>query len=240
MTRLAHLSDLHLNGTEERRVRFALALEKAEALGAEHLILTGDLTADGTDKQFEEVAQALGRWRPGFVTLVGGNHDLAHKDWKAAILSTSLSRYYATSVPGGGHAALGDCEIYPVSTQYPRRALVFRALGQITDYDLAVLQVVSERERVRPIVVAMHHGPQWHPLQFFDGLTNRSEMISLLERAPNITILCGHDHRALDLHDGRIYTAASVADHDDPLRLYDVVRNKVVPVYRSADPGRYL
>jgi 3',5'-cyclic AMP phosphodiesterase CpdA len=240
VTRIAHLSDLHLNGTEERRVRFALALEKAARGGAEYLILTGDLTADGTDKQFEEVSASLAGWPVGRVTLIGGNHDLAHKDWKAAILSTSLGRFAKTSVPGGGHADLYDCTIYPVSTQYPRRALVFRALGQITDYDLAMLGVVAERERVRPIVVAMHHGPQWHPLQFFDGLTNRSEMISLLERAPNITILCGHDHRALDLHDGRIYTAASVADHDDPLRLYDVVGNRIVPVYRSADPGRYL
>src|SRR4029077_2742642 len=177
MTRIAHLSDLHLNGSDERRLRFALALEKALAGGAEHLVLTGDLTADGTDAQFEELSSSLGRWRVGCVTLVGGNHDLGKKDWKAALLSTSLSRYYKTSHPDGGYAELGDCLVVPVSTQYQKRALVFRALGLLSDYDLARLRVTSERERERPIVVAMHHGPQWHPLQFFDGLTNRGALL---------------------------------------------------------------
>lgn len=241
MTRIAHLSDLHLNGQDERRLRFALALEKALAGGAEHLVLTGDLTADGADAQFTELSNALSAWPPGRVTLIGGNHDLGGKDWTTVLLTSPLKRYFKTSVPcgRGGFADLGDCLILPVSTQYKKRSFIFRALGHADEADLASLCAVTDQSR-RPILIAMHHGPQWHPLQFFDGLTNRQAFLDLLSRAPNVTILCGHDHRALDLEGGRIFTAASVADHADPLRLYDVAGGRVVPIYRSADPGRYL
>lgn len=243
MTRIAHLSDLHLDGTPERAARFARALDRAREAGADHLVLTGDLTAEGKASEFNELARALYSWPESMVTLVPGNHDLSSDlDWPTVLATTPLGRFSPTSKPAGGYADRGDVLIYPLDTQFKRRALLFRALGRVDDYQLDLLDFVVRRDP-RPIVIAMHHGPQSHPFQFFEGLTNRGRLIKLLQDHPNVSVLVGHDHRVLDLD--RIYAAASVAHHPDPLRLYDVFpipgsTGRLVPTYRSEEEGQYL
>src|SRR5262249_48748147 len=101
MTRIAHLSDLHLLEIEhqqrdaagrlrlsflsffrkldqrERRERVQRALAAYIASGAEHLVITGDLTEDGTEPQFEVLAEVLHESGidPREITLTAGNHD---------------------------------------------------------------------------------------------------------------------------------------------------------------------
>src|SRR5689334_5809263 len=101
MTRIAHISDLHLLedkhqlraagerlrlsflsfgrrlDAEERRQRLRSALWSYRASGAEHLVVTGDLTEDGTEAQFEALAEVFldSGIDPREVTLVPGNHD---------------------------------------------------------------------------------------------------------------------------------------------------------------------
>src|SRR3954469_15113767 len=101
MTVIAHITDVHLVEPEhgartetdrarlsylsfgrpidcaDRVRRFVRALEGAWASGAEHVLITGDLTEDGTDEQFELLGQVLGasRLRPEQITLIPGNHD---------------------------------------------------------------------------------------------------------------------------------------------------------------------
>lgn len=242
MTRIAHLSDLHLDGTSDRAARFARALVRAREGRADHLVLTGDLTAEGKRSEFLELAESLSSWASGAVTLVPGNHDLASDiDWQTALETTPLGRFALTS-RDGGCADRGDVLICALDTQFPRRALIFRALGKVDEAKLTDLAQRLRYER-RPVVIAMHHGPQSHPFQFFEGLANRKSVCRLLEAHPNVSVLCGHDHRVLDLD--RVYAAASVAHHPDPLRLYDVFPIQgsagiLVPTYRSEEPGQYL
>src|SRR5262245_9785616 len=100
MTIVAHLTDLHLverdhhkrSGAAKSRLldlntgrkidpqarfeRVCQALRQASR--SDHVVITGDLTEDGTEAQFELLAEALSESKlaPERVTLVPGNHDV--------------------------------------------------------------------------------------------------------------------------------------------------------------------
>lgn len=233
---IAHLSDLHLDGGRERRQRFARHLDRAAAV-AHHLLLTGDLTADGRDREFDDLSDALADWPPDGATIVPGNHD-GPGSWERA-LRGPLGRFAATSTPGVPHAP-GDAVVIPIDTSYPRRAFIFRALGQIGRHQIQQMDRaarVAARRRV-PLVIAMHHRPTKGPVHWLDGLQDADDLGAILVRHPHASICCGHDHRVLDM--GRAFTAGSVAEHDNPLRVYDTSDGWLRPVYRSRDRGHYL
>jgi predicted phosphodiesterase len=238
MTRIAHLSDMHLDRSRERSERFMRALGQVATSGANYLLLTGDLTAGGDPAEFGELSAALRVWPASAVTIVPGNHDGEPEQWNR-MLRGPLERFAATSAPGVVND-LGDVRIVAVNTQLARRAPVFAALGGVSEEQLTQLdRLTREPDPGRALVLAMHHGPQWHLLQGFDGLVNSHTVNDLLQRGPHIAVCCGHDHRVLDL-ESQVFTAASVADHDDPLRLYDIVQGRLRPIYRSGDPGEYM
>jgi len=230
MTRIAHLTDLHLNGSYDRRSKFESGLRQAVQRGATYLLLTGDLTAHGKAIHFTELAGCLEQYWPYGVTMVGGNHDGAafHK-----ALGGPLRAFGEASA---GPVDLGDCLIIPVATYYHRRGLVFQALGRIGDAQLSSLETIFKTS-TKPVVVAMHHGPQTDPVHAFAGLVDGRHLTALLEAHSHVSVCCGHDHRVLDL--GRVHAAASVAHHPDPLRLYDVTPGGLQIVY-SGSGGEYF
>jgi 3',5'-cyclic AMP phosphodiesterase CpdA len=206
---LAHLTDLHLNGSADRRSRFVSALRQAKGLGARHVLLTGDLTAYGTAPQVAELARILLEEWPlaaGLgMTVVPGNHDGIG----------AIDRMFPLSGPSEVDGAL----IVPMDTRFHRRALAFRALGAISRESLGRLEAVS-RDPDRTVVVAMHHGPHGRSMGFFEGTVGRKGLGDLMGARPHIHVCCGHDHRSFDR--GRIHVAHAVAHHESPLRLYEV------------------
>jgi 3',5'-cyclic AMP phosphodiesterase CpdA len=231
MTRIAHLSDLHL-GLPGRRARLDRALTRAALSRASHLCLTGDLTESGLERDFADLSDALRPWMAHTVTIVPGNHDLqSGTPWTEVLASTPLRRFAATSSPGA-LALLGDCAVLAVSTQYPKRSLVFRALGKVDDASLEQAAYVSGRFPMTPILVCMHHPPTDEGLLgFFAGLTNRRDVRTLVDACPNLYVLSGHDHESRD--DGRIFVAPALADSPneaEALRLYDVRGSALVPI----------
>lgn len=218
MTRIAHISDLHLDGTPKRANKLAAALDRARTLQPDHLLVTGDITANGRPSELRELREALERWTTP-KTVIAGNHD-GH-------LTGFVTRSF-------DHP---DVRILPVDTRSPRRALAFSALGQVAPAQLRRIERET-REPGRPVVLAMHHGPHEHPLSLFAGLLNMSQVLSLCEARPWVHVLCGHDHRSLDF--GQVHVAPSVAHHPDPVRVYDVREGRVVPVYQSAFEGDYF
>lgn len=233
MTRIAHLSDVHLNGSKNRRDRFLQALDRAQHFGATHLVLTGDLTASGARDQFVELAGCLERWPSDRVAMTPGNHDGSVKDWAKA-MAGPLRRF--THLSRVGVADLGDVIIAVASTQIDQPWPM--ACGKVNGAQLHLLRACVEFSRARLVVVAMHHPPIESPLDRFDGLINRDEVAAIIANGPNLHVLCGHDHRVLD--SGRVHIAGSVAHHPDPLRLYDVIGGSLVLRYRSANEGSYM
>lgn len=242
MTRIAHLTDVHLDGSAERRRRFEAALRHASHAMPDHLVITGDLTAGGELAHLDEMAACLGGWHPRRVTVVPGNHDVGPMSWEEMLRSTQLARFAGTSAPGAV-ALYPDAAIVAIDTQFRRRAPLFAALGKVSETQLRKLADIASFNRLsgRAVVVAMHHGPQRSPLQPVDGLVNREAVLEHV--GPHVSVLCGHDHRSLDIElgpgKGRIFVAPSVAEADDPLRVYEVSGTRLVSV-KGASAGQYM
>lgn len=214
---LAHLSDLHLSPKKPDRTRkLAGLLRQAQALGAHHLLVTGDLTEGGRSEEVLELDRTLYAtgWA-GRATVVPGNHD--------GDLGGFAMR----------EADFGELLVLPLDTRVlPQPA----ALGWVGARQGAALERWTRARRTT--VLAMHHGPQGHPLEALDGLMDRRSLLRLLSERPHVHVVCGHDHRVLDW--GRVHAAGSVAHHPDPLRLYAASTDGLRSLKASHHRGNYL
>jgi 3',5'-cyclic AMP phosphodiesterase CpdA len=227
MTLLAHISDLHLleRGHEKRRglarqrlaylssgvpldaewrIRQAVfALQTAHRVGADHTIVTGDLTEDGDRAQFEVLAEVLYRsgLDPETVTLVPGNHDAySERDAWSRALEGPLRAFRRTSSPGA-HTLLSAAVILPVSTAVEGQWFT-RSSGAIRDADVHTVRCFASRPDLREhaIVVAQHHPPSSRallPLHWLDGVQNAVSMRDLLLERTRVHVLHGHVHREI-------------------------------------------
>jgi len=267
MTLLAHITDLHLleakpdarRGAAQRRLayltlgrpidpadrrrRALAALAEAREAGADHLLVTGDLTEDGTDEQFEVLAEVLAesRWKPGAVTLVPGNHD-AYADGDAfrRALTGPLRAYQHTSDPGAP-VFLRDVTILPLSTACPQPYT--RSAGAIAGHELYAAARVAEVTRLggRALVLAMHHPPRrrgsvW---QWLDGLRHHAEITALLEAHDHAHVVHGHTHLMTDrpVRPGagpRVFSAEAVVESRSPVRVYKARHGRLFPEERAA------
>ncbi|WP_437717572.1 metallophosphoesterase [Sorangium sp. So ce448] len=255
MTTIAHLTDFHLleadhdrrRGAErwrlrylsfgrpidaaQRRRRTLAALIEAGRSGADHLVLTGDLTEDGTPAQFEVLAAVLAEsgWDPARVTLVPGNHDAYTEGaWERA-LEGCLRPFAATSRQGTA-VALPGAVVAAVSTAMMQP--VTRSAGAIAARELSwIASLAAEARRSGDaLVLAQHHPPLRHPIgamQWLDGLINSAELMALLHEHDHLHVIHGHTHRAHDapVRSGappRIFCAQALVDGPSPLRLYRV------------------
>lgn len=254
MTILAHLTDLHMlerdhhkrRGLSRTRLQFLSTgaaldaearlqratrmLQLAQRGGADHILLTGDLTEDGVDSQFEMLAEALhaSGVEPERVTLLPGNHD-AYVDFTAfdRALAGPLQAFRATSREGA-RTVLPGAVVVPISTTIEGQWFT-RSRGAIRGDDVSrIRRVASDRmSRDRAVVVAQHHPPSHHPLfavEWFDGVDNVDAMRDLLHERSRVHVLHGHTHRRSTKHlSGRehaqIFCAASVRDQHDTTEL---------------------
>jgi Icc protein len=274
MTRIAHLSDLHLLEDEhrqrdaagrlrlsflsffrrldqqDRRRRLRTAIEAYKASGAEHLVVTGDLTEDGTQAQFEVLASVFldSGLDPREVTFTPGNHD-AYVDAAAFMraLAGPLQPFARTSRPGSV-LVRDDVVIVPVSTAIKQP--IARAAGAISDEQLQHLDVIaaSLKDSGRAIVLAQHHQPFAHTVaavNWVDGLQNHAPMRGLLRRYAQLHVLHGHRHRSSDrpvTEDGpaRVFGTTACVDDDTPLRVYEARDGRLWPIFHCAqsEPAR--
>lgn len=254
MTLIAHISDLHLleddhhtrtgaswirlqyltfgkpRSAATRRLRVRKLLDQALRAHADHLVVTGDLTEDGTIGQFESLARVLddSGWAPSRVTLVPGNHDVySHPDaWRDA-LEGPLQRYAATSEEGAV-IPLPDACVVPLSTAFHQPvlrsagALRKKAVDALSDW--AALRSYDHQA----IVLAQHHPPRGYTLssmQWLDGLEGHEALHRVLSRHDHMHVLHGHTHesasrpiRAGGAH--RVFSVDSAQSSGESLRLY--------------------
>jgi 3',5'-cyclic-AMP phosphodiesterase len=270
MTRIAQISDLHLvedrwheRGRAERlrlslvnfmrrpdptarRERALAALDSARQ--ADHIVVTGDLTDDGTDAQFEVLAEVLAESRidPRRVTLVGGNHD-GYSDGFALdrALEGPLAEFRPTSARGA-FTVLDDVVIVPLSTVVHQP--ITSSSGRIAASELRGAKEVLDRtaSRRRSLVVALHHPPlrSWFPVaQAIDGLDNAGETERMLEAYPKLFALHGHVHRRNDRtlrreSRPRVFSSDAIAASAEHVRLYHADSDEVVPFDEA--PGAAL
>jgi 3',5'-cyclic AMP phosphodiesterase CpdA len=248
MSILAHLSDLHLlerdhhkrRGLALRRLQFlstgapldaegrmqrlAATLQQVRRVGADHVLITGDLTEDGTESQFEVLADVLERsgLSPDCVTLVPGNHDGYAEvgAFDRALHGGALDAYRKTS-DEGAQTVLSGAVITPLSTMIDGQWFA-RSRGVVRDEDVArVRRLASDPiTQGRAVVVAQHHPPRHHTLaawEWFDGVHNALAMRDLLLERTRVHVVHGHTHKRATHHlSGRlhaqVFSTASVRD----------------------------
>lgn len=268
MTLLAHLSDLHLvearhrsrRGLERLRLsyltlgrtvdaaarlhRARAALAAARSAGADHLVVTGDLTEDGTDAQLELVAELLHEsgLDPERVTLVPGNHD-GYADpasWRRAL--EGPLRAFADSCAPSAIVPLDDAFVLPLSTLRPQPFT--RSAGVVGAQQLdALARWVRRLGRRRPVIVAQHHPPHaFAPgLHWLDGLLDHEALGAVLAAHAHVHVLHGHTHARSDRDHGspsrpRVYGASAVFAGGAPLRLYRVADERLEIVEPAGSP----
>lgn len=288
MRRIAHLSDVHLldvhaeakraryrfatrlvstgRGVDPRvrRRRLSRALAIAKASGADHFVISGDLTEVGADEEFEQFAEVLSEARlpEDSVTLVPGNHDAytANGAWERAIRGP-LARFAAASATVAGKIVDRDAVAFlPIDTS--RFQSIARASGEFTRAaaDAVTRRLVDPALRDKALVMVLHH-PPIHPnafMRLFDGLRGCAQLVELLVRHPRLQLLHGHLHRVVDRmvpspkDDGaqggahaqpphtRVFGAPATCDGPDEaprIRLYDVTDGKLCAVPPVSPPA---
>ncbi|MFO0762222.1 MAG: metallophosphoesterase [Byssovorax sp.] len=263
MTQIAHLSDFHLlddghaarrgrdrlrlsflsfgrpRDHHDRRRRALHALVDARRSGAQHLVLTGDLTEEGLPAQFEVLGEVLREsgWQPARVTLVPGNHDAyaGERAWSEA-LAGPLAAYHPTSIPGVP-VQLAGAVLLPLSTAVHQP--VMRSAGAIAEGELRAASAAASDSKGRgtPLLVAMHHPPGRHPvpgMHWIDGLEDHAAIGAILDRHDHVHVLHGHTHVARErgVRPGgapRIFSTEAVVESEEPLRVYRVESGRVMP-----------
>jgi 3',5'-cyclic-AMP phosphodiesterase len=255
--RIAHLSDVHL--LEERpssghdlsvqflsfgraldgpsRVRkLRRALSVAQRSGADHFVISGDLTEIGTPPQFEAFAAELhdSAIHPDRITLVPGNHDAYSSGdaWKRAL--EGPLRAYATGAAGepGRVVDRGDVVFLPVDVSCHQ--FIARSAAELTDANAEALErrLSDPGFADKAVVVVQHHQPFSHARkawQWWDGLRGHARLMDLLGRYRPVSLLHGHMHKVLDrlvgLSKSRVFCAPAIVEDEEDVprvRLYDV------------------
>ncbi|APR74760.1 3',5'-cyclic-nucleotide phosphodiesterase [Minicystis rosea] len=274
MTHLAHLSDLHLleanhgsrSGAERRRLAFlsagrqhdaearkrraVRALQTARRSGADHVVITGDLTEDGIPAQYEVLAEVLHEsgLAASQVTIVPGNHDAyAHGDAFADALRGPLSAYAETSTPGVP-VMLRDMVLLPVSTAMAQ-PYTFSA-GAIAEPTLASARQLAadSKKSGRALVLAMHHPPQRRAIplmQWLDGLRDHAQVAAILEEHDHVHVVHGHLHEIMNrsVRPGatpRIFGTEAVVTGRTPVRFYHARHARLLPATELVWTGAAL
>ena len=262
--RIAHLSDLHLLAHSNtgvsagdtvrkhfvslgravdpaRRASVTLAaLRRARRLGADHLVISGDLTELGLLSEMEVLAALLSDsgFAPDETTLVPGNHDryAGAENWARALSGVLLP--WATNAPreAGTCVDLGSVRLLPLDVT--RAQSVLRSAGFVTSSLIEGLgRRITDASMGRvPIAVVLHHPPFALPpiVHHVDGLIGWERLVGCVSSLGPLQFLHGHLHKPIDrdLREGlpRVMGAPSLLQGEHAFRLYDVVADGLLPV----------
>jgi 3',5'-cyclic AMP phosphodiesterase CpdA len=192
---LAQLSDPHIHvGPGDRGSAEAL-VAAVRALGAvrpvpDALLLSGDLTDQGTDAEYRRVVELLAPLTmPRHV--LAGNHDDPEG------LRTHLGAPGQPGEPVQYALRLGGIRLVACDTTVPE--LVEGAYGADR---LGWLERRLAEDTATPTIVAMHHPPILSGVPAMDALglpeADRAAIAALLARTPQVErVVTGHVHRAI-------------------------------------------
>ncbi len=193
---IAHLSDLHITGTdpETRRNRRAItAIERVANLqpGADCLLVSGDLVENGSREEYQFLHTQFQKLHlPIYVVL--GNHD------ERANFRAIFANYPGMAQSSGPvHYCIDQ---WPVQIIALDTLIEGRADGRLEPEALAWLSATLARAPHKPTLILMHHPPSAIGLVGLDNIRlneGREAFTKIIAANPQIErILCGHVHRA--------------------------------------------
>ncbi len=221
-----------------RQQKLKRSLQTAQRVGAQHFVLSGDLTEIGAPGEYETLAEILhdSGIAPDRMTLVPGNHDLysSAEAWKWA-LQGPLAAFARNSAQEPGKVKVVDVagvSLLPVDATFHQP--VTRSAGWLPNEALDAIEHRAKDRAFadRPLVVVQHHPPfvrKTSALHWIDGLVGANRMMGMLESFRHLWVLHGHLHhivdRALSCGLARIRGATAAVDDKDGearVRIYDV------------------
>jgi 3',5'-cyclic AMP phosphodiesterase CpdA len=216
---LAHLSDLHVDGTLAARSRLERAVSYLARLpgSVDAVVVSGDVSDRGTEEDYAVVRTLLAQLRaPVFYAV--GNHDL-----REPFAATLLDRPAADgSSPLNDVHDIGGLRLVVLDSVVPGRPE-----GRLDDTTLDWLDATLAAAPATPALVALHHPPVALGLPVLDAirLVNAADLETVLARhACVVGTLCGHAH-----------TAASSSFAGRPLRVAPGVRSSAVLPWETSE-----
>lgn len=218
--RLAILSDIHVTPGNANETQLRNAVAEINACDADAVLLTGDLTNEGSDEQLRNVKRILdGITKPLYV--IPGNHE---NNWSQSACKTfndlwgsdrfvfQTGQLLVVGLNCGPFMKMGD--------------------GHIKQEDLLWLdRTLADRVKPGMKVLSVNHYP------LLDDLDNYLDYVAILKKYPVITHQCGHYHRwkqyetagisglmvrALDMGSGNYgYTLLNVDLNRNWIHVYD-------------------
>jgi 3',5'-cyclic AMP phosphodiesterase CpdA len=184
---LVQVSDLHLDGSAERRERAARAMAYVNGLtGVDAVLVTGDIADHGRPVEYAEARVLLAS--PHRVLTCPGNHDV-----REPYESVLLEREPTGGAVNEAHEVAGVL-IAMCDSSRPGRADGLLDAGTLDWLD-ATLRAAADR----PALVCFHHPPVPVRQPMLDAilLTEPGRLAAVLERHPQVAaVLCGHAHTA--------------------------------------------
>lgn len=185
---VAHISDLHFNGTRFNRARIesALGYVNARADGLDALLVTGDIADEGSRTEYSEAYRVLESPLPMLIT--AGNHD-DRANFSAEFTGTAATTAINSSL------LVDDVLLLSVDSSVPGCSG-----GYLDDATLTWMsgQIDAAPAHTR-VLVAFHHPPVTLGMAFMDSIRQLGEdrLAELVGRYPSIVgFVCGHAHSA--------------------------------------------
>ena len=175
--KLAILSDVHVSPGNVNEGKLKLAVQEINACDADAVLMTGDLTNEGSDEQLRNVKSILdGITKPLYV--IPGNHE---NNWSQSACKTfndlwGNDRFVFT---------LGDLVVIGMNCG----PFMKMGDGHIKQEDLIWLdETLSQMVKPGMKVLSINHYP------ILDDLDNYADYVAILQKYPVILHQCGHYH----------------------------------------------
>ncbi|MFF8678526.1 metallophosphoesterase [Streptomyces sp. NPDC015140] len=188
---LAHISDLHLDGSPRSTERAARVRDHLWGLPGrvDALLVTGDIADHGTEAEYEEAAALLGLrdgTAPFPVLTCPGNHDV-RAPYRKALLGLP-----AADGPVNEVRVLPGCAVLMCDSSVPGSDE-----GELDEETYGWIESTLDGLGDHPALLAFHHPPTplHHPLPDAYPLRRPERLAALLERRPRVAgLITGHAH----------------------------------------------
>jgi 3',5'-cyclic AMP phosphodiesterase CpdA len=191
---IAHLSDIHLDGTDEIAARTRKVVDYLVSLRdrtrIDCVLVTGDLADHATDAEYEEVYKSVYAALPYPVLMCPGNHD-RRDPYRRSLLRDHVGADWISEAPINESRVINGVLFLMCDSSIPQRneGLLDDETLQWIDGELA--------RATGPAFVCFHHPPVNLHQPFVDAikLLNEERLADVLGRHRNVVaILCGHAH----------------------------------------------